>query len=208
MQNATFIRPRPQGRGPIEAGIAARGRSGACAVHGRKAVAPLKRCARLALGPCQTRRPRPQGRGPIEAIGLGRSVGRGRRRPRPQGRGPIEACRSPSTSYSTPPVHGRKAVAPLKQMWRACEPCEDFPVHGRKAVAPLKHCGASRIGVRTAPRPRPQGRGPIEAPVHASHPRAEPAVHGRKAVAPLKHGRPRPACPCPAPSTAARPWPH
>ena len=82
------------------------------------------------------------------------------------------------------PVHGRKAVAPLKLGIGAVGEVGEAAVHGRKAVAPLKP--VSDAGGKVA---------------HC-------AVHGRKAVAPLKLGG---AVKCPAakpPSTAARPWPH
>ena len=87
---------------------------------------------------------------------------------------------------SSSPVHGRKAVAPLKLAIKGRRAEDDAPVHGRKAVAPLKLDSLGAIGGTW----------------HA-------AVHGRKAVAPLKL-QPLPARldSAAAPSTAARPWPH
>src|SRR6266540_2717988 len=85
--------PRPRGRGPIEARLAA-----ACCPGtprrflDREVEAQLKRRKDAALTVEQTWFPRPRGRGPIEAS---RTAGCGTpaptRFPRPRGRGPIEA---------------------------------------------------------------------------------------------------------------------
>ena len=130
-------------------------------VHGRKAVAPLK--------PYLWKHTR-----------VGKPAVHGRKAV-----APLKQCGAARTLPPARAVHGRKAVAPLKPADRAYGEACKAAVHGRKAVAPLKLVVRSQ-GACTLGRPRPQGRGPIEA----------------------RHGRPS-AVPClEQPSTAARPWPH
>ena len=180
--------PCPAGRG-----IEATHRKVRVAIHGIRAVAALKRACRLGAGgslTLQVVHPRHSCRGRIEARQC-RSSDRSERSvyPRHSCRGRIEAQRSRSLATSRGPIHGIRAVAPLK-------PCAarrgggGIPsIHGIRAVAPLKHCQWRLFGESK-----------------------KQVLHGNLAVAALKHALggneflawSRPS----AFSTAFVPWPH
>ena len=210
--------PRPKGRGSIAAPCSSDRCSRRPPIHGRKAVAPLRRDGRdVHVRRDRPSYPRPKGRGSIAApswvslpppawqplstaerpwlhcglheddkgflylvrlstaerpwLHCGRS-GDGPdappwRYPRPKGRGSIAAAGAPWHRRCLPcAIHGRKAVAPLRQVGLA-QPLRELlaAIHGRKAVAPLRREAVTARRDELRPDyPRPKGRGSIAAP--------------------------------------------
>ena len=104
--------------------------------------------------------------------------------PRLQSRGPIATEEHHLVASGLAPLHGYKAVAPLRRVWG---------------------CVCERLAVLS---PRLQSRGPI-ATVAVRRLDPQPAaLHGYKAVAPLRRSRSAACPPEAALSTATKPWPH
>ena len=180
--------PRPQKRGPVEAGCSRRCWIGPTRFRALKSAAPLKptpaprRCA--VSGPF----PRPQKRGPVEAS---RTRGKGWSAwtfPRPQKRGPVEARRRQSELADLlGSFRALKSAAPLKLDMAGCLRWSAPGFRALKSAAPLKH---GRTACDVAARntfPRPQKRGPVEAffrPCCSN--RASSGFRALKSAAPLK----------------------
>lgn len=83
-------------------------------LHGREAVAPLKRLVVVAREQEELPSPRPRGRGSVEAWKWGTRRSAPWLSPRPRGRGSVVASTAAPLVGALSRLHGREAVAPLK----------------------------------------------------------------------------------------------
>ena len=208
--------PRPKGRGSIAAGRGAGSRSPGTYPRPKDRGSIAAASSRRPCRDGHRRYPRPKGRGSIAASRP--STGpraRCTRYPRPKGRGSIAADQKKRGCWPrrTAAIHGRKAVAPLRQAGGFDRGRTGRPtIHGRKAVAPLRRT-STRIGAPALNRsyPRPKGRGSIAAPRRAAHTwtpahRLSTAEGRGSSAAPSRPGRAQAHCP-PTPRPK-RPWLH
>ena len=129
--------------------------------------------------------------------------------PRLQSRGPITTPASGLHLTRQEPLHGYKAVAPLRRNLLDGGGGLLPPLHGYKAVAPLRPLDPGMVSHLPLLSPRLQSRGPIATcspPTHASGHSPSPRLQSRGPIATsTRRTTPRRS---PTLSTATKPWPH
>ena len=148
-------------------------------------MAPLRLVRRVRRAADPSASPRLQSRGPIATSVSPPLRWRACISPRLQSRGPIATRPVASGCLQLLPLHGYKAVAPLRQRLASLLLRALAPLHGYKAVAPLRRGAPATAPPWPPGSPRLQSRGPIA---------TSRTLGGRTGCPPL--------------STATKPWPH